>query len=109
MHKKVNEFPISLNTDNYISVCFKNGNILQTFDVKNLTKHTLPDSIVNHLSKILGFQSGVVMRLKTKNQIVGAIVYTKRVKQVFNNEEIKMLELLNEKIAEILISRICIS
>lgn len=91
------------------NICVKSytqNMIFQSFNMVDFTRDTLPDAVSNTLGIVLKFGSGVMMPLKYRGKVIGSIAFTKRVKQIFNIEEIKMLELLNEKIAEILMGKL---
>lgn len=51
------------------------------------------------ISKVLGFRIGVVFPLIFNNDILGAMLYTKRIPEPFSEEELRILELLSDQLA----------
>lgn len=106
INKNIQEVRLALTHRNICVQSYTQNMILQSFNMVDFTRDTLPDIVSNTLGIVLKFGSGVMMPLKYRGNVIGSIAFTKRVKQIFNNEEVKMLELLNEKIAEILVVKL---
>lgn len=100
------ELRILLSHTNICVQCFVKDQVFQSFDMVDYTKDTIPDFLSVALGKVLRFQSGILFPLKYKGEKVGVICYAKRVREVYSPEEIKLLELLNEKFAEMVYRKV---
>jgi len=99
--RKLNQFSLSRskNLSNFIVQCVNQRIILQSFDLVDFGREIIPDIIVTTVGKILNFQSGIVLPMIYEDEVIGAVIYTKRVKEKFDEDEERILKLLNEQLA----------
>ena len=98
--KAVYKLNISLSDEeNLIVKSIKHNKNYQSYDFVDFTRHAFNDSISRIISKILHFESGISIPILINNVPLGAALYTKRVREPFSQEEIKILTLLNNQLA----------
>lgn len=99
--KKILEYyiPIENKYGNLIAKSVKNIENYQSFDIADFSKGEIDDSITRTIGAILGFKSGIAIPMKFEGEVIGSVLYTKSLAELFSDDEQKILELLNEQLA----------
>ncbi len=101
LSKPFGKFNLSLreHKDNLVIKSVLEGGFFESFDLYDFGKGAAPELVTKQISKVLSFGAGVAMPLKAGEQVIGAALYTKKVKSKFSSHEIKLLELLSDQLA----------
>lgn len=100
LKKPLNKFYIRLDVvESLLAKSVKTRHNFQSYSLVDFAKGSMPDYLPKNVASILDFKSGISMPLLYENEIIGATLYTKSVREEFSEYEQKVLELLNKQIA----------
>lgn len=91
--------PIENKHGNLIAKSVKNRANYQSFDIADFSKGEIDDNITRTIGRVLGFKCGIAIPMIFEDEVIGATLYTKSVKEEFTEEEKKILMLLNDQLA----------
>lgn len=101
LSKKVSQLNVSLihHQNNLMVKTINLNKNFQSFDLYDFTSGAINKTISQKISQILNFQSGISLPIRYSNEIIGSAFYTKKIKEYFDQEEEKILELFTNQLA----------